>query len=442
VTESLLADRPLPYCKGCGHGIVAKRLGEALVRLGLDPKDVVLTSDIGCVGLVDPLFPSLHTVHTIHGRSTAIATGTVLADRVLLDGQLKNVVMIGDGGATIGLLHLAQAALMNVDLTVLLHNNMLYGMTGGQHSALTPEGFSTTTTLGGNWLPALDLEQLLGGCHAGLFARKLATDADLSNVIAEAIEYPGFALVEILELCTGFGVPLNALSGKQLRARAEADGKQLGVRIRRADRQPYHALYRQRFPGGAAKPEPVSSEQSFQHRLARPVSVLVAGSAGEHVQSAAALLAQAGLMSGLRCIQKNDYPVTVGTGYSLAEVKLSPEPILFTGIDRADAVLISSGDGLRKARERGELNDGDALLIADATLAAELPAQARSLALRASFGAAGAALGAVAALIAETGWLERAALIAAAALTGGRHADAMKRTLDAGFALGTRGLEQ
>ncbi|MBI2197684.1 MAG: 2-oxoacid:ferredoxin oxidoreductase subunit beta, partial [Candidatus Rokubacteria bacterium] len=111
--QSFLGDRPVPYCKGCGHGLVARGLGEALVRLGLDASQIVLTSDIGCVGLVDPLFPTLHTVHTIHGRSTAVAAGAVLADTVLGEGRMKNIVMIGDGGATIGLLHLTQAALMN-----------------------------------------------------------------------------------------------------------------------------------------------------------------------------------------------------------------------------------------------------------------------------------------------------------------------------------------
>ncbi len=154
------------------------------------------------MGLVDPLFPAVHTVHTIHGRATAVAAGAVLADGVLGDGRLTNVVMIGDGGATIGLLHLTQAALMNVDLTVLLHNNMLYGMTGGQHSALTPEGSHTSTTPAGNWVPALDLEPVLRGCQAGFFARHLATDAGLTDAIAAAIAFPGFALVEVLELCT------------------------------------------------------------------------------------------------------------------------------------------------------------------------------------------------------------------------------------------------
>jgi len=169
--DGFLRKGPFPYCKGCGHGLVARRLADALAAIHLDPRDLVLTSDIGCVGLVDPLFPSVHTVHTIHGRSTAVAVGAMLADALLADGRIKNIVMLGDGGASIGLLHLAQAALMNVDLTVMLHNNMLYGMTGGQHSALTPEGFVTTTTPRGNWLPALDMEHVLRGCGGGFFAR-------------------------------------------------------------------------------------------------------------------------------------------------------------------------------------------------------------------------------------------------------------------------------
>ena len=99
---------------------MARRLNEALVKLQLDPSQLVLTTDIGCVGLVDPLFPGVHTVHTIHGRSTAVAAGAVLADALVGEGRMKNIVMIGDGGATIGLLHLTQAALLNVDLTVVL----------------------------------------------------------------------------------------------------------------------------------------------------------------------------------------------------------------------------------------------------------------------------------------------------------------------------------
>ncbi len=433
---SFLGDRPMPYCRGCGHGLVARRLADALGRLCLDAGQVVLTSDIGCVGLVDPLFPAVHTVHTIHGRSTAVAAGAVLADTLLGEGRMKNVVMIGDGGATIGLLHLTQAALMNVDLTVLLHNNMLYGMTGGQHSALTPEGFVTSTTLAGNWLPALDMEQVLRGCHGGFYARQLATDRELGDVIAEAIAFPGFALVEILELCTGFGVPLNEMDGKTLRALAEADGRTLGVRIRRPDRQPYHALYRERFPARAgALPATAAAAPAgpFAHRLERSLDVVVAGSAGERVQTAAAVLTQAAVRSGLHCIQKNDYPVTVGSGFSLSEVKLCTEPILYTGIDEPDAVLIVSADGLREVRGRGDLDRlaPRGLVIVDESLAAELePGRALAAPLRRTLPADAAALGAVALLVARTGVLERDALLAAVDAIGGKDAGALRAAVD------------
>ncbi len=73
----------LPYCRGCGHSLVVRQLSCALEQLALPPRSVVLTTDIGCVGLADSLFPYLHTVHTTHGRSTAFATGMALADAIL-----------------------------------------------------------------------------------------------------------------------------------------------------------------------------------------------------------------------------------------------------------------------------------------------------------------------------------------------------------------------
>jgi len=441
--QSFLADRPFPYCKGCGHGLVARRLNEALVRLQLDPSQIVLTTDIGCVGLVDPLFPAVHTVHTIHGRSTAIAAGAVLADTLLGEGRMKNIVMIGDGGATIGLLHLTQAALMNVDLTVLLHNNMLFGMTGGQHSALTPAGFATSTTAQGNWVPALDMEQLLRGCQAGFFARQIATDGELGDVIAEAIAFPGFALVEILELCTGFGVPLNKMDGRTLRAIAEADGHALGVRLRRDDRRPYHDVYRERFPAATGQPETTpagpSATQVFAHGLDRPRTVIIAGSAGERVQTAAAVLCQAAVLSRLHCVQKNDYPVTVGSGFSLSEVKLAPEPILYTGIDAPDAVLITSADGLKEIRSRGDLGRlaAGGIVIADESLAAELPSdRTLSLPLRQRLSPDMAALGAVAVLNERTGILDREAIRAAIGVLAGGDSERLHRALAAAATLG------
>jgi pyruvate/2-oxoacid:ferredoxin oxidoreductase beta subunit/Pyruvate/2-oxoacid:ferredoxin oxidoreductase gamma subunit len=441
--DSYLGERPFPYCKGCGHGLVVRRLNQALVSLRLDPSEVVLTSDIGCVGLVDPLFPSLHTVHTIHGRSTAVAAGAVLADSLLAEGRMKNIVMIGDGGATIGLLHLAQAALMNVDLTVLLHNNMLYGMTGGQHSAFTPAGFITATTAHGNWVPSLDMEQFLKGCQGGFFARQCATDPELPEVIAEAIRYPGFALVEILELCTGYGVPLNRMDGKSLRAIAEAEGRQFGVRIQRADRRPFHELYRERFPAPSPREEAPGREAGpvpiFPHRLVCPIGIVIAGSAGERVQTAAAILCQAAIFSDLCCTQKNDYPVTVGSGFSLSEVALSPEPILYTGSERPDAVVIASPDGLREVQSRGDLERlaSGGIVIADESVAAEPPGgRTLRLPLRRTLSPQMAALGGVIALVERTGILDKEALLRALEAIVGREAAAFRRAVETAWGLG------
>jgi len=423
----------MPYCKGCGHGVVSRKLNDALVRSGVTPEEVVITSDIGCVGLVDPLFPGVHTVHTIHGRSTAMAAGAVLADRILFDGRIKNVVMIGDGGATIGLLHLSQAALMNVDVTVLLHNNMLYGMTGGQHSALTPEEFVTSTTPGGNWVPALDMEQFLRGSQAPYFARKLATDADLADVIAEAIAFPGFALVEILELCTGFAVPLNHMDGKSLRAMADARGHALGVLIRRDDRRPYDEMYREAMATRERTVAEATTVESFAHRLSKPFTLVVAGSAGERVQSAAAVISQAAVLSGLSCVQKNDYPVTVGSGFSLAEVKLSPEPILFTGSDAPDAIVVVSADGLAQLRARGDVSRlaADGTIVADETLAEHLPAgPVVSRPFRKALSPDAAAFGALIFFLIRSELLDPDAVRAAIGLVGGRGQAALTRTLE------------
>ena len=97
----------------------------------------------------------------------------------------------------IGLLHIVHAAQLNADITLLLHNNFLFGMTGGQGSGFSPLGFVTTTTMRGNIVPPLDICQMVQSCGAGFVARKFATDGDLADTLAEAIAHPGFALVQI-----------------------------------------------------------------------------------------------------------------------------------------------------------------------------------------------------------------------------------------------------
>ncbi|MBI5216714.1 MAG: hypothetical protein HY960_13260 [Ignavibacteriae bacterium] len=345
----------MPFCKGCGHTHVLRKLNDALMKLQIPPSKVNLVTDIGCIGLADALFETPHTVHTTHGRSTAFATGIELADSVLSDSKLKTVVLIGDGGAMIGLLHLVNAALLNVDVTVLLCNNFLFGMTGGQHSAFSPMEFITPTTPDGNIIPPIDMCRVMLDARAEFVARKLATDKDLGDVLAEAIQHPGFSLVEIVELCTEHATTKNELTGNAIRSVIEEQGQEFGILTNEKNRAEFGVLYADKNPRDQAFSASQKDDgliPQFESKLKHQVGIVIAGSAGERVQSAAKKLCEAAVMSRLHCTQKNDNPVTQGSGFSLAEVILSPHDIFYTGIETPDAVIVVSEDGLNELYEK------------------------------------------------------------------------------------------
>lgn len=345
----------MPFCKGCGHTHVLRRLDEAIASLRLDASQVCLVTDIGCIGLADMVFTQPHTVHTTHGRSTAFATGIALADQVMAGGRLKPIVLIGDGGAMIGLLHLVNAALLNVDVTVLLCNNLLFGMTGGQHSAFSPLDFISQTTPRGNLVPPIDMCRIMADSRASYVARTTATDQGLAATIAEAIAHPGFALVEIVELCTEHATSRNDLKGNALTELIARNGQQTGQIARNDSRPPFGTVYAGAFPPALASagPDAGGIAVRFESALASEASIILAGSAGERVQTAARKLCEAAIASGLSCTQKNDNPVTQGSGFSLSEVVLSPREILYTGIESPAAVIAVSQDGLDELAEKG-----------------------------------------------------------------------------------------
>ena len=95
--QAILTKTPMPFCPGCGHAPSVISISKALKELGYSPLDVVMVSDIGCAGLVDPLF-NTHTIHGLHGRSSALAFGVTHG---LNDPSKKVMVILGDGGATI-----------------------------------------------------------------------------------------------------------------------------------------------------------------------------------------------------------------------------------------------------------------------------------------------------------------------------------------------------
>jgi 2-oxoglutarate ferredoxin oxidoreductase subunit beta len=410
---SYLREGPGPYCKGCGHPLVLRALDQALS--GLEPADVAVVTDIGCVGLADSQLATPHTIHTTHGRSTAFATGIALADSILGGGRLKTIVLIGDGGSMIGLNHLVNGALLNPDVTVIVHDNFLFGMTGGQNSAFTPVGFVTSTTRAGSFVPPLDLARVLLAARAPFVARTVTGDRALPELLERAVAHPGFAVVEVLELCTAYATRWNALTGAQLRELAVEAGYELGV-LRDEPRPTFASGYRERVGGSEEKRPPAPRPARFAHRLDSPVRLVLAGTAGERVQSAATALAGAALLCGLHATLKNDNPVTQGTGFSVSEVILAPEPIVYTGIERPDVVLVVSDDGVRELASTGTLDriDAGTVVLADAEVSLpSLAAEPRRLPLRETAGPKGAALAAVEAWLEQDGRLPLEALHAA-----------------------------
>lgn len=368
--EKYLVDNPdFPYCGGCGHTLINKQVAKAFERLNLKASKINLVSDIGCVGLVDKMFVT-NTIHTTHGRSTAFACGLQIADQVLFEGDATHVIMIGDGGATIGLLHLVEAAKMNANVTVILHNNFVYGMTGGQNSGLTPANFRTATTMQGSLLPNIHIVKLLEACQAGFLARKLATDKDLDEVIAQAIAYKGFSLVEIVELCTGYASKWNSLTKKDIETILEnSDSEKRGILTERADREDFGALYARNFPKHKQEPKYkiIKAEKNTKENFS--LDIVISGSAGEGVQFAGKNLAESSLKMGLNIMQKNDNPITIGTGFSIAELKISTEEIYYSGIESPDYILISSLDGLKRAKEfLDKANPDKTTIIIDSNL--------------------------------------------------------------------------
>lgn len=424
----------LPYCKGCGHPHVLDALDAALQAADVPAHRITLVSDIGCVGLADKHFPGLHTVHGLHGRAAALATGMQLASRPEDGGPLKPVVLVGDGGATIGLLHLVHAAQLDVDITVLVHNNLIYGMTGGQHSGFTPHGFRTATTPEGCGIPPLDLARVLQGAGCGFFARARVPGDDLAALLAEGIRRPGFACIEALELCPTFAARIGGMTGKGLRTLTEDGGLAMGVLER-------HAPRGQQAQGtngnGNGSPSAglfgagLAAEPSWSH-LDEPVQLVVAGRAGERVQSAAKLLATAGAAAGLRASLRTDNPVTQGRGFSLAELTLSPRHVRWTGLERPELAIVTAPEGLAQLAPRGLLTGPGAArrVLLDESLEAPADAVVEREPLRKRYGPQAAALGAVVQTVHAAGWLDPPAWQAALAALPEAIASSSRRVLE------------
>lgn len=336
---------PLPFCPGCGHHTILNNLNAALVKLQLDPKKVVLVSDIGCNGLSDKFF-NTNAFHGLHGRSVTYASGMKLANP-----ELHVIVLIGDGGCGIGGNHLINAARRNIGVTVLVFNNLNYGMTGGEHSVTTPLGMKTSTTPFGHIEQPFNICRTVSVNGAGFTARTTTFDENLSDLIAEAILHDGFSLVDIWELCTAYFVPNNKYSRKALEDTLEKIGFSQGI-IRQTSRIEYSQAYRSAYrEAGEQAATPVRQvDPKYESKLSDRLGIIILGAAGMKIISAATIFNYGALLSGLWTSQRNDYPVTVKSGFSVSELILSPKEVVFTGISKPDILILLFPEGFGKGK--------------------------------------------------------------------------------------------
>ncbi len=203
VMEDLIAKyfRPgrLPHiwCPGCGNGVITGAIVKAIDKQGLEKDDVAVISGIGCSSRSSG-YLDFNTANTLHGRALPIATGVKMGNP-----KLNVIVCSGDGDCTaIGGNHLIHAARRNIDLTLVVYNNSIYGMTGGQYSPMTPKGSKATTAPYSTIEPSFNLLALAQAAGATYVARGTTYHVpQLVDVIAKGIAHKGFSIIEVVSAC-------------------------------------------------------------------------------------------------------------------------------------------------------------------------------------------------------------------------------------------------
>lgn len=192
-----LEKMPTLWCWGCGDGVILKAFVRAVEKMGIPQDDICVVSGIGCSGRFSS-YVDFNTVHTTHGRTVAYATGIKLAC------PTKHVICVaGDGDAlAIGGNHTIHGCRRNIDITMIIINNFIYGLTNSQTSPTTPKGMWTVSQKSGNIDPTFDTCDLAIAAGASFVARESMLDPKkLEKIFIKAMEHKGFACLDILSNC-------------------------------------------------------------------------------------------------------------------------------------------------------------------------------------------------------------------------------------------------
>jgi pyruvate/2-oxoacid:ferredoxin oxidoreductase beta subunit/Pyruvate/2-oxoacid:ferredoxin oxidoreductase gamma subunit len=324
--------------------------------MGLAGEEIAIVSDIGCSGLFDTFF-NTHALHGLHGRALIYATGIKMARP-----NLKVIVTMGDGGLGIGGAHVLAACRRNIDLTLLVLNNFNYGMTGGQCSSTTPQNAQVDSGFLNRIEKPIDFCEVAGAAGAGLVMRASAYEKELVKKLETAIRFEGFSVVDVWEVCPGRYTKRNKITPESIEINL-AQLPPLDSYIARNARAEYGLAYRLEAAKCEPAPNPIHIEAKHRAPKGGRQEVMILGGAGQRIVTAGEILCLAGATAGLHASQKNDYPVTVMRGHSVAEVILDESEINYTGIDRPSVVIALAQEGINRRRELFAKLPGDVLVL-------------------------------------------------------------------------------
>ena len=217
------------WCPGCGDYGVVTAIYRALTAIGRPSHEIAFISGIGCSSRI-PGYTTAYGFNTVHGRALPIAQGIKMANPGLLV-----LVAGGDGdGFSIGGGHVPHAIRRNLDLTYLVMDNQVYGLTKGQLSPTSPRGTKTASSLHGSMEDPVNPLLYVLAYGAGFVAQGVPADMEgLAKMIEEAIRYPGFAFVNIQSPCITYGEPETQLKTQKTRMRKlAAEGHDVTNRLR------------------------------------------------------------------------------------------------------------------------------------------------------------------------------------------------------------------
>jgi 2-oxoglutarate ferredoxin oxidoreductase subunit beta len=188
------------WCPGCGDFSVQAAMQRAAANIGLEPENLAVVAGIGCSGRISG-YINAYGFHGIHGRSLPIAQGVKMANR-----ELTVIASGGDGdGFAIGMGHTVHAMRRNIDMTYIVMDNQIYGLTKGQTSPRSEAGFKTKSTPAGSIESALGAMELALATGASFVAQSFSSDLKgLTSLIEQGIQHKGFSLINVFSPCVTF----------------------------------------------------------------------------------------------------------------------------------------------------------------------------------------------------------------------------------------------